>query len=277
VPQLAFGQTAPPPPDPSPAPGAEQQQPGYPQQQPGYPQQQPGYPQQQPGYPPPPPPPPGYPPGYGNTPPPAFGGPTPYYAAQPAPMPFHFGGQGGISFGLPVGDVASGAPLSDYGSAMIQIEGGPDLVILDRVVLGFNIGLGYVPVPSKLADACDANGISCYGLNLNFGVHGQVLLIPAGNPMVPWVGLEAGYEDLLLSVSDGVDSVTRSYGGAQFELSGGLDLKVRNTAGWGPFIAYRFGKYTSTSLSGTNTVSESGEILNQSSHGWFFLGLRSRF
>jgi hypothetical protein len=295
MPASAFAQT-PPPSDPSQAPGAEQQQqPGYPQQQPGYPQQQPGYPPPQPGYPPPqpgyPPPQPGYPQPqpygtpapYGGPAPPPYGGPGPapqsgYYAPPPVLVnPFHFGGQGGLSFGLPTGEVAAGSALGDNVSLMIQIEGGADLVILERVVLGFNIGLGYAPAASRISNACSANGTSCYGFNLNFGAHAQVLLIPAGNPMVPWVGLEAGYEDLLLSESDGVDSVTVSYGGAQFELSGGLDLKVRNTAGWGPFVAYRFGKYTSAGVSGTNTVENSGEIANQSSHGWFLLGLRSRF
>ena len=192
-------------------------------------------------------------------------------------MPFHFGGQGGLSFGLPLGDVASGVALSDNVSLMIQFEGGGDLVILERVVVGFNIGLGYAPAASRISNVCSANGTSCYGFNLNFGAHAQVLLIPAGNPMVPWVGLEAGYEELLLSESDGVDSITVSYGGAQVELSAGLDLRVRNTSGWGLFIAYRFGKYTSTGVSGTNTVDNTGEITNQSSHGWFFLGVRSRF
>jgi hypothetical protein len=276
MPKLAFAQAAPPPSDPSQAPGTEQQQqPGYPQQQqPGYPQQQPGYPQQQPGY-------PQQQPGYPQQQP--YGGPAPapqpaYYAPQPVlVMPFHFGGQGGLSFGLPIGDLASGVALGDNVSLMVQLEGGADLVILDRVVLGFNLGFGYAPVASAISDACTSVGHSCYGLNLNVGAHAQVLLIPAGNPMVPWVGLEAGYEELFISESDGVDTFTVSYGGAQVELSGGLDLKVRNTAGWGPFVAYRFGKYTSASTSGTNTLDTTGEIANPSSHGWFFLGLRSRF
>jgi len=254
-------------------PGAEQQ-PGYPQQQPGYPQQQqPGYPQQQPGY-------PQQQPGYPQQQPYGTPAPQPAYYPPPQPvlvMPFHFGGQGSLSFGLPVGDLFAGTPIGDSLAAMIQIEGGGDLVILDRVVLGFNIGLGYAPASSMLSDACSANGTSCYGLNLNFGAHAQVLLIPAGNPMVPWVGLEAGYEDLLITETDGVDDFTLSYAGAQVELSAGLDLKVRNTAGWGPFIAYRFGKYTSASASGTTTIDTAGEIANPSSHGWFFLGLRSRF
>jgi hypothetical protein len=275
MPQLAFAQAAPPP-DPSQVPGAEQQQqPGYPQQQPGYPQQQqqPGYPQQQPGY-------PQQQPGYPQQQP--YGTPAPapqpvYYAPQPVVLPFHFGGQGALSFGLPLGDLFTGTALGDSVSAMIQIEGGGDLVILDRVVLGFNIGLGYAPASSMLSNSCSANGTSCYGLNLNVGAHAQVLLIPAGNPMVPWVGLEVGYEDLFLTETDGVDDFTVSFGGAQVELSGGLDLKVRNTAGWGPFIAYRFGKYTSESVSGTTTVDTTGTIANPSSHGWFLLGVRSRF
>ena len=75
----------------------------------------------------------------------------------------------------------------------------------------------------------------------------------------------------------GSASETFSYGGSEFEISAGLDMKLRNTSGWGPVIAYRFGKYTSSGVSGDTTVDTTADILNPSSHGWLMLGLRSRY
>jgi hypothetical protein len=199
---------------------------------------------------------------------------------QPPPpvQILRFGGSTNFSIGLPTGSMYSGSSLGDSVSSMFQLEGSADLIVMERVILGFNLGLGYLPSGDEFEAGCRADGGSCFALNINFGAHAEALLLPPHSPFVPWVGLEAGIEDLLLSESVGSQSSTASFAGNQYEIRAGLDLSVRGAqrGWWGPFIAYRYGKYTAGGLS-NDTTDTSFDIANPASHGFLFVGLRGRY
>lgn len=116
----------------------------------------------------------------------------------------------------------------------------------------------------------------CWGAILDAGAHLEVLLLPAGSPAVPWIGVEAGYELLALSASDGVGNAGLSFLGNQFEIRAGVDFHFREQGGWGPFIAYQRGTYTSEEITGSSTAGGPMDLQNQSGHGWLLVGLRGR-
>lgn len=207
--------------------------------------------------------------------PPPAAAPTaagPPVVSEPAPSLVRTSGYSSLNMGFPMGSITSSAPLSDMAGRAFRLEGGPELMIARHVVMGFNVAAGLVAVGDNLDATCRSHNVSCHGAILNAGAHLEFLLAPAGSPVVPWIGVEAGYELLALSVSDGTSSADASFAGNQFEIRAGLDFHVREQGGWGPFVAYQSGKYTSVEITGSSSM----EIPNQSGHGWLLVGLRGR-
>ena len=153
--------------------------------------------------------------------------------------------------------------------------------MFDRFVLGFNFGLGYVAPGTEFSNGCNADGASsCAGLHLDIGAHAEFRFIqPANYFVVPWVGVEGGYEALWLSESfQSGGSATASFGGGQFEIRAGIDLANSPERGWGGFLAYRFGRFTSVSTTDSSTVYQAAyAITSPAEHGWFMIGVRARF
>jgi hypothetical protein len=234
----------------------------------------------------PPPPPAYYPP-----PPPAYypPPPPPVYAPPPPPPPslnrfFRFGGSTALILGFPTGSLFAGTHLSSLASVLVQLEGGPDIILFDRLVLGFNFGLGYVGAGTDFSNGCNHDGASgCYGLNLDIGAHAEFRFIDSRPGyfqwVVPWAGLEGGWEGLWLieSAPDG-SSASAGFGGSQFELRAGVDVAHSLERGWGMFLSYRFGRFTSVTNSNTTYLYEAPSyIANPAEHGWIMLGFRGRF
>jgi len=157
-----------------------------------------------------------------------------------------------------------------------QSGSGPDLVIGRRVIVGFNVAVGLISLGDGLDASCRKASMSCGGAIVNAGAHLEVLLRPAGSPVVPWIGVEAGYEVLALSASDGTSNATVSYLGNEFEIRAGVDFQFREQGGWGPFIVYQLGRYTSQDVTGSSTVGGTMDLKNQDAHGWLLVGLRGR-
>ncbi len=90
---------------------------------------------------------------------------------------------------------------------------------------------------------------------IGFGAEGQYHLAPLKS-LDPWVGLVAGYE-----------IATLSYSGASTSLSGidfaNLQLGVDYKAGFGPFLSFAVGQYSSNGQSST--------------HEWLTLGVRGTY
>lgn len=202
---------------------------------------------------------------------------APPVVIEPAPALVRFSGYSSLNLGFPTGSVTSSAPLSNMASHAYQIEGGPDLVIARHVIVGVNLGVGRVALGDDVEVTCRRFNVSCTGATFTAGAHVEVLLMPAGSPVVPWIGVEAGYELLALSLANGISNAGLSFTGNQVEIRAGVDFRLREQGGWGPFIAYQSGKYTSLEITdGPNTDQSSMGIPNQSDHGWLLVGLRGR-
>lgn len=201
----------------------------------------------------------------------------PPVVAEPAPSLARFSGYTSLNVGFPMGSVTSNAPLSNMASQAFQLEAGPDFMIASRVILGLNLSVGVIALGDEFDASCRAQGVSCRGAIFDAGLHLEFLLMPAGSPVVPWIGLEAGYEVLAVGASSGTSSADVSYLGNQSEVRAGVDFHFRDRGGWGPFIAYQRGKYTSRDISGSaSTAGGSMDLPNQSDHGWLLVGLRGR-
>jgi hypothetical protein len=239
------------------------------------------------GYPPPSPA-PEYPPpaqGYYAPPPPAYYPPPP---PPPPPPPsinrfFRFGGSTNLMLGFPTGSLFSGTSLSSVASVLVQVEGGPDVILYDRLVLGFNFGLGYVGAGGDFTRGCNKDAASsCYGLNLDIGAHAEFRFIQNQQNyfqwLVPWVGVEGGWEGLWLEETSAAGSGSFSFGGSQFELRAGADIARSLERGWGLFLSYRFGRFTSTTNSNYAYLYDvPSYIANPAEHGWIMIGTRGRF
>jgi hypothetical protein len=231
-----------------------------------------GVPGPPPVYYPPPPPPPVY---YAPPPPPP---PQVYYAPAPQPVPdriLRWGGGLKVSYGIPGGSAFFGQPLSDISSGMIDFEGAVDLVILRRIVVGANIGIGIGSVGGGLGSGCDVDDASCSVLDFDFGIHGEYRFLP-DSWINPWVGAGLEYEILILSESVGGDDTSASLGGVDVDLSAGVDFQYKNIGG-GPFISYRFGSYTSRSATENGEDIDNADIAQAEGHDWLMLGLRGRY
>ena len=199
----------------------------------------------------------------------------PPVAGEPRRALFRASAYNSLTVGFPMGSIYSNVPLANAASRVVQFEAGPDLMIGGRVIVGFNVALGLLTLADAFDTGCRADNVSCAGVTFNFGAHLDVLLMPAGGSAVPWIGAETGYEVLALSRADGANS--SFYLGNQLEIRAGVDFHFRKQGGWGPFIAYQLGTYTSQDVTDNSSAGEGGmEIQNQSGHGWLLFGVRGR-
>jgi hypothetical protein len=197
-------------------------------------------------------------------------------ASAPAPKLFHASGYHSLNVGFPMGSIRGNVPLANTASRVLRLEGGPELMIASRVVVGLNVAIGALTIGDALDASCQADDASCAGITVNLGVHLDLLLKPAGGSATPWIGIETGYEVLALSKSDG-DSNAHIYVGNQLEIRAGVDFRFRKQGGWGPFIAYQLGTYTSEDATDNSTSGEGSMTLaDQSRHGWLIIGMRGR-
>lgn len=197
-------------------------------------------------------------------------------ASAPAPKLFHASGYHSLNVGFPMGSIRGNVPLANTASRVLRLEGGPELMIASRVVVGLNVAIGALTIGDALDASCQADDASCAGITVNLGVHLDLLLRPAGGSATPWIGIETGYEVLALTKSDG-DSNAHIYVGNQLEIRAGVDFRFRKQGGWGPFIAYQLGTYTSEDTTDNSTSGEGSMTLaDQSRHGWLIIGMRGR-
>jgi len=220
---------------------------------------------------PPPPPPPYAPP----PPPPPPGPPPPPPPPPPEPI-MRWGGGLRVSYGIPGGNLYRGESLGDIASGLLHLEGTGDLIILRRIVVGGHVGFGLGAPGEGFSSACNATGTSCDVWDFDIGVHGEYRFLPPPSQVNPWVGLGVSYEVLTLSEDDGVNQTSGSFGGVDVDLTAGCDFQL-GSVGVGPFITYRFGSYTSTSLTVNGADEGSSVIGSTASHDWLMLGLRGRY
>jgi hypothetical protein len=186
-----------------------------------------------------------------------------------------WGGGLRVSYGFPGGNVYEGQSLGNIASGLLDFEGSGDLIILRRIVLGGHLGVGIGSPGDGVSSGC-ADGASCNVWNFDIGIHGEYRFLPPPSQVNPWIGLGISYEVLTLSEDDGVNQTSGSFSGIDVDVSAGCDFQL-GPVGAGPFIMYRFGSYSSTSLTVDGVDQGSAGIGRTASHDWLSLGLRGRY
>jgi hypothetical protein len=163
--------------------------------------------------------------------------------------------------GLPLGDVVSGAKLSDNAWGIVPVT----VDIGYRFTRHIHAGT-YFQYGIELPANCPS-GASCAGYDLRIGIQGAYHFSPDRN-FDPWVGAGAGYERIYeKSASDGAGTESSSNSGFELlNLQLGGDFRVGSQAWLGPWAMFSVGEYV-TNLHGSSAAF----------HDWFVFGLRGRY
>jgi len=180
----------------------------------------------------------------------------------------HFGLR--LGYGIPLGDAAAGAKLSDtvLGQIPIWVDLGWQFTPAFMVGAYFSYGFGILD--GDLADACDASSISCSIADIRLGLQVQYGFAPKRGTN-PWIGAGVGYEWMTTKLGDNSATVRG------FELpmvQAGIDFGGDSRGSTiGPFVAFTMSTFDKAKVS-MGSVSTSGDITDTASHNWIFLGLR---
>lgn len=175
-----------------------------------------------------------------------------------------------LGYGLPMGDAAKDAKLSDMYSGMIPIW----LDLGYRIDPSLYAGL-YAQYGIASVKDCPS-GVSCSGSDIRFGVMGAYHISPEES-FDPWVGFGIGYEMAKVKMSAGGQDASATAKGLEFaNLQVGGDYKVSPTMGIGPFLSFSLGQYSSQTID-PDPMNVSGSIKDKGMHEWLTIGVRGVF
>ncbi len=172
-----------------------------------------------------------------------------------------------LGYDVSSGHAAKGTPMSEVANAAIPIQ----LDALWRFGPSFSLGayysFGFGLLSKSVADACDAAGASCSAWMMRTGVEAQWAFADVAKWWAPWIGAGIGYEWAYDHVSLNGQSARQDVSGWELlNLEGGADAKIGAHLWLGPYLALRYGRYSSLDGYG---------IVNTAWHRWYGLGLRA--
>lgn len=175
-----------------------------------------------------------------------------------------------VGYGLPLGEAAKDAKMSDAISGMIPIWLDLGYMVTPNIMVGLYGQYGLVMVKD-----CPS-GASCSGSDIRLGLQGQYHISP-GQSLNPWVGLGIGYELTSFSIEAGGAEATTKYSGLEFvNIQGGADFKVADAIDVGPFVSFSLGQYSSAEVD-TPLGKVDGDIKDKAMHQWLVLGVKGTF
>lgn len=209
------------------------------------------------------------------------------YEKRESPIGLEIGGRTG--FGLPFGK-STGAAGDDF-----------DLVTAGQVPIWFDLGMhfsrhfsvgmylsyGIGITPDAISNACDSAeaasagvDVSCTSSDVRLGLQFHFHILP-DELVDPWVGLGSGLEWFAMTqrASAGGQSASATFtvsGFEMFNLQAGLDFKLAEQIGLGPFVTFSNGSFGSAKISCVNTAcnEQSADIANTASHQWLLFGAK---
>jgi len=171
-----------------------------------------------------------------------------------------------LGYGLPMGESAKGAKMSDGISGMIPIWLDLGYMVTPNIMVGLYAQYGLVMVKN-----CP-DGADCSGSDIRVGLQGQYHLSPAES-MDPWFGLGVGYEMASTKVSAGGAETTGTLSGLEFaNIQAGADFKAGPLA-VGPFLSFSLGQYSKAKVE-TPAGSADGDITDKAMHQWLVIGVK---
>jgi hypothetical protein len=196
------------------------------------------------------------------------------------------GFEGGLrlGYGIPLGEAAEGADLSDVIGGQIPIWIDLGYRVIDPLFIGLYFQYGIGLVGGDLGDACDALDLDCSTSDMRLGVQGHYHISPTEN-LDPWVGLGIGYEWMGESVEGAGLTLDSTASGIEFlDLQAGLDISVAEHVKIGPFLSFSLGQYSSVSAEcdGLQPACEmvgtrDGDIEETAMHEWLMIGVRGAY
>jgi hypothetical protein len=220
-------------------------------------------------------------PGASSAPGPASsGGPQPATESTPEPSTDVQFAVRSLGWSFPLGTLAAG------GADVTQAIKGAFPFILD---LGGKIGahvfagiyLGFNPGPvGRAFDGLCKGDVTCAANNVRLGFQVQYHLLPHARTN-PWVGYGLGFEAVTIVAESSVRGDHETKGGTtSFQgpelahLSGGVDYRLSESFGFGPFVALTLGRYSTR-----NVHSQLGQAstysVDPATHAWLLFGVRS--
>jgi len=173
-------------------------------------------------------------------------------------------------FALPLGDLASGVPMSDIFNGFVPL--GVELGVRYTPELSALITFGY---SFALPTNCP-NGVSCSGHQINLGLDLRYHPRPHQD-IDPWIGLGTGFEWLGFSQSNGALSADTTFNGFEyFHVQLGANVAGSDQVRFGPFFEFGLAQYRSASAN-AGGLSASGDLTDKAMHELVTLGVRVSF
>lgn len=199
--------------------------------------------------------------------------------ADDAPPAAHTGLQLALRTGVavPFGEVDDGSKMSDSFTPQVPIIADVGIKVAPDLFIGAYVGVSFGGVGDTVKQGCDAVGVGCTAFGVRFGIQAQYHFNPDGQ-WNPWVGYGIGLELLDASGSKNDDKLHAGLFGVEYaHFMAGVDYRVNDIVGIGPFADFALGQYGSTSLEATRngvTKKSNGELSNPALHEWLTLGLK---
>jgi outer membrane protein W len=188
-----------------------------------------------------------------------------------------------LGYGIPLGDAAGNAELSDGIAGQVPLILDIGYRITPMVFLGVYGQYGFAWLSDNYADGCDATNASCSAHDIRLGIEAQFHFQPL-EKLDPWIGVGIGYEWAGLDVEVGNMEVDTTLSGFEFiNLQAGLDIRVSEHFYVGPFLNFSIGQYSSASASCSggglcaDQFGVNGDIDDKAVHEWLMLGVRAGF
>ncbi len=199
--------------------------------------------------------------------------------AETEPLPAHRGFQLTLRTGLavPLGSVSAATPMSDAFSVQVPLLMDVGWKPIPQLFIGVFVGGVVGGAAGQVALTCERLGVNCVGLGFRGGILAEWNVRPGEN-INPWFGYGFGYELAGSSGSKGRTSISNSVRGFEYaHLLGGVDFRLQEYFGIGPFVDAALGSYDvaeSETNRGGLVVKRGGAIVDQAIHLWLTFGVR---
>lgn len=209
------------------------------------------------------------------------------YEKRASAIGLEIGGRTG--FGLPFGKStdAAGDDFDRITAGQVPIWFDLGMHFSRHFSVGMYLSYGIGISSDEIGNACDAAeaaspgvDVSCTSSDVRLGLQFHVHILP-DEVVDPWVGLGSGLEWFAMTqrASAGGQSASATFTLNGFEivnLQAGVDFKLADNIGLGPFVTFSHGSFGSAKISCENADcnAQSADIANTASHQWLLFGAK---
>jgi hypothetical protein len=199
--------------------------------------------------------------------------------AQAEPPPEQKGFQLALRTGvaIPFGTVSPTTSMSDAIGPQIPLIVDIGFKPTTSLFFGAYLGAAVGGTAGELKAACERYAVNCVGGWFRGGLLAQYNVHP-DRTVNPWIGYGIGYEIGGTRGSNIQNSIRNDVRGFEFaHLLGGLDFRIQDYFGIGPFIDGALGMYqvAKTKIDSGGYVLTAGSNDGTSFHLWLILGIRA--